>query len=560
MRLVLLPLAMPLASAAFLAAAFIASGQAPPTPSFGERVEVSIINLEVFVTDEAGEAVRGLTPADFTLLEDGKPLEITNFSAFEGGASARIAGAGEVREDAAPAPPPPPPQLTYVLYIDNANLIPANRKRALRQLATFLQGEVRPESQVMIATFEQGVAVRLAATRDLTAVLAKLKELEKGGGEGIATRNTHRLALSQIQALYDDGGCREEVVDQMKALTVGVLRSQHDESQRGLLGLRQFVDALAGMPGRKALFHLSDGISLVTGQDLVLLVNELCPGTFDTFFDQQFNNANLLRQVTTHANAASVTFYTMESLGLRPPSSSSVESARPLSRPALELAATANAQDVLFNLASETGGQALLNTNKLDEALVKVGLDLENFYSLAYSSPRQGDGRVHHIEVRVNRPGAKVRHRGSYRDKTPAERTEERVLAGLLFDQGQNPLAAVLAAGAPTPEKKDRFLIPIRLTMPMANLTLLPQGESRVGALKVRLILRDAASRMTPLREVEVPLRVAEAEAEAALAKQFSYEIRMAVAPGAHRISLGVEDVPTGTQSFVSLNFEVPGK
>ena len=44
-----------------------------------EDVEVEVVNVEVVVTGPDGVPVQGLTRDDFELLDDGKPVEITNF-------------------------------------------------------------------------------------------------------------------------------------------------------------------------------------------------------------------------------------------------------------------------------------------------------------------------------------------------------------------------------------------------------------------------------------------------------------------------------------------------
>src|SRR5205809_6935145 len=44
-----------------------------------ETIEVRVTNVDVVVTDRAGNPVHGLTRDDFELLENGKPQTITNF-------------------------------------------------------------------------------------------------------------------------------------------------------------------------------------------------------------------------------------------------------------------------------------------------------------------------------------------------------------------------------------------------------------------------------------------------------------------------------------------------
>lgn len=51
-------------------------------PRSNETIDVSIVNVDVFVTDRQGNCVRGLTAADFEIREDGRPQPITNFAEY----------------------------------------------------------------------------------------------------------------------------------------------------------------------------------------------------------------------------------------------------------------------------------------------------------------------------------------------------------------------------------------------------------------------------------------------------------------------------------------------
>jgi Ca-activated chloride channel homolog len=52
-----------------------------PRPQFSSRVQ--LVEVYASVTDTAGEPISGLTEADFTVTEDGRPQEITTFAAGE---------------------------------------------------------------------------------------------------------------------------------------------------------------------------------------------------------------------------------------------------------------------------------------------------------------------------------------------------------------------------------------------------------------------------------------------------------------------------------------------
>lgn len=92
---------------------------------------------------------------------------------------------------------------------------------------------------------------------------------------------------------------------------------------------------------------------------------------------------------------------------------------RPIIPPITD-SATAN-QQVLFALATGTGGFTIYNTNDFLKGLEKIAKELNEYYILGYLSPnRAHDGSYHEINVKVTRKGVKLRHRNGYYDvKSP---------------------------------------------------------------------------------------------------------------------------------------------
>ncbi len=50
---------------------------------FIESLDVNVVNIEVVVSDKQGNPVLGLTADDFEILEDGEPVDVSNFFAVE---------------------------------------------------------------------------------------------------------------------------------------------------------------------------------------------------------------------------------------------------------------------------------------------------------------------------------------------------------------------------------------------------------------------------------------------------------------------------------------------
>src|SRR5205085_612313 len=108
---------------------FAADQQQPAVPSVGEVIEVSIVNLDVVVTDKRGKRVHGLTRDDFVILEDGKLQPITNFAEY----GAEAARAVTTRGSAPPTSPakaeaPPPQKRTMVVFVDRFKLVDFRRE------------------------------------------------------------------------------------------------------------------------------------------------------------------------------------------------------------------------------------------------------------------------------------------------------------------------------------------------------------------------------------------------------------------------------------------------
>ena len=197
---------------------------------------------------------------------------------------------------------------------------------------------------------------------------------------------------------------------------------------------------LAGVPGRKAILYVSDGLPLVPGLDLYHRSAPGAPraGSLDTsaisaMNAQKYDLTPRFRQLTAHASRNRVAFYPIEAYGTRRAEDSLFDSV-----------ALANRQAGLRFLAEDTGGRALLNAADVPGALARMSEDLATYYSIGYQPRRPGDEAEHKIEVRVKSRGAQVRYRQWYRDKPVGETVAEGTLAVMRFGPEDNPLEAAL--------------------------------------------------------------------------------------------------------------------
>jgi VWFA-related protein len=134
------------------------------------------------------------------------------------------------------------------------------------------------------------------------------------------------------------------------------------------------------------------------------------------------DNEQTFRRLLDEANRANASFYPLDPRGLVV---FDAPIGGPGSAPTRSLVADAaivtGRLNTLRTIADATDGLALVNSNDLSSSLKKLAADLSSYYLLGYYSSGKLDGKFHPINVRVKRPGVRVRARRGYLAATPAE-------------------------------------------------------------------------------------------------------------------------------------------
>ncbi len=158
--------------AVLLAAAPLTAQKPPapdqkPFPPVAEKVEVSVTNVEVVVTDSKGNRVAGLTRDDFEVYQDGTPQKISNFYAVSGGKvlldDGKVVG---LDSPEAKAEIPAELKAKYVLFIDNLNIQPQNRNRMFKSLEEFVKQTIGARAEGMVVSYNRSLKVRRKFTSE----------------------------------------------------------------------------------------------------------------------------------------------------------------------------------------------------------------------------------------------------------------------------------------------------------------------------------------------------------------------------------------------------------
>ncbi|HSK76853.1 MAG TPA: VWA domain-containing protein [Thermoanaerobaculia bacterium] len=545
---------------ALLLALPLLAQETPPLQPFNEAIDVKVVNVEVYVTDRDGRRVQGLGREDFELFEDGKRVEVVNFAevgerAQSSQAPAPVPPAEGAAPEAVPAPPAPPVErdrLHLLVYVDNFNLTPYSRNRVLKQLRSFLEETVQADDRVLLVTHDEGLNVRVPFSAGKNAMLAELPKLEKLAARGAL--NDHHAR--QVRSFIQETGCDDELKrDQVLSAARSYAQTSYNNVAMSLNALQGLVESLSGIEGRKAILYVSNGLSFRPGEDVYMLVDAIC-GRQPSF--SLVDVSTRLRELTATANAARVTFYSLEAAGLRSSTSASAETQFNSYTAEMDFMKNSDLQDVIYNLASETGGRAVLNATSIAPDLARIASDLRSYYSLGYTPAHSGDRRMHQLKVKVKRDGVQVHHRTTYRDSSREEILASRVQTVLLHGFEDNPLSAQLEFISSEPEKKGRHLVTLRLRIPFSKLVLLSQEGFWGGKLTLWVGTRDTAGRMAPVRSVEIPVRIPAPKGGEALSGAFVYDIRMTMAgKGEQTVAVGIRDDLGQTASFLAKALQV---
>jgi len=534
-------------------------------------VNVDVINVDVYVTDKKGNRILGLTKDDFEIEVDKRPIAVTNFYAVENG-KARNDGIEPLPMPEEPELPPgvrveepqaPEDQrLHLIIYVDNLNLHPFTRNKAFRFIRTFLRERLKPrQDEVMLVTYERSMHVRHSFTSDPELIASTLYDLEEHSAQAVHFDSDRRDMLDMI---YD-----EDISGRvnMRSRASSYAESIYNDMDFTLRALGEMVETLAGLPGRKAVLYVSDGLSMRPGEDIFYALEDQTrkTGGNDQGILMEIHHYDMsrdFRQLTTKANANRVTFYTLDAAGLRTYSYMEAQNATAGGGAFIDQVHFSNIQSSLMYMAEETGGAAIINSNNFGPGLDRVADDFDNYYSLGFVSGSADSGRYHQIKVRLKNgdKGYEVRHREGYRDKPMATRMTDSTLAALHFGYQSNSLGVEIQFGRPQPgEKNQRFLVPVSVQIPLGKLSYLPSGEFQRGRLRLFIAARDEEGGFSPVQNVELPIDIPMAQFETAQNQNYRYDLTLEMRQGRQLLAVGVHDEIGAVSGFVTRGISVGG-
>ena len=425
----------------------LAQDPASQEPQATFRSSVEAVQLSVIVTDADGRPVSGLTGSDFEIIENGVARPVTTFSAVDipiERTERSVVERDVLSNDG-------PPGRVYVIAFDQMSSLSALRAHAI--LRRFIENYFGPNDTA-------AVVLTTGGPRD----------------SGQEFTSNPRLLMDAINKF--DGG------------TVDMSENLREKNFIGdFKNLMQFMATLRG--GRKAVIFVSEGIPV----DAYQVVDHR--GGFGLFSDVDTGFVEALSFATRN----NIAIYPIDPRGLTTGVSGESEDGS-----TVPAQATLDDRIVLGGLAAVTGGFTLVGSNNYSQAFERLVQENSTYYLLGFNSGiDKRDGRYVPIDVRVKRPGLRVRSTAGY--VSPRGRPQQiRRPATVLTATWDAVASAITTSGvsmrmyaAPFKRAKDEATVPITLEIDAAKLNLVEQDGAHRGQLEVVFAVTDVKRKRWPV-------------------------------------------------------------
>lgn len=322
------------------------------------RTTTSLVEVRVVAEDKHGTPIADLKKSDFQILDNGKPQPIRLFAAYRGmAAAARAAGEKESSGSS------PTPSDYALILLDWLNTSYGNRVFVQEKVLQLLKN-YQPRQRLAVFALSRNnprLLCDFTYDRDVLSYLVSRLSLDP----------EDTLGPSRDESSFPGRGARGPQTPQADLAHEAALNKASRQTVDTSVALEKIAGRLLHVPGRKALLWVTTGIPMVVGGSY-----------YAAFIESAFGKLN----------KADTAIYTIDARGLAltPPS------------------------DSLFEFADRTGGKIFYNRNDLDECMRIALEDMSVSYTLGFHMPDDVKPGLHELQVRLNRPGIKLRYRESY--------------------------------------------------------------------------------------------------------------------------------------------------
>jgi VWFA-related protein len=506
------------------------------------KANAELVLTNVVVRDaKTGEFVRGLKQSDFTVLENGKPQQISSFD-FQSVEMATPLKEATVMGLAAGANGPggkaavvakPEDLLNHrliVMFFDLTSMQPEDLDRCVKAARDFLTNTMQPADLVALVSLDQTLKVDQDFTSD-KAVLANEVGIYNGTeGQGFAAG-----ATANTNQVEDTTGYTPD-------------ESEYNDlnTDRELFALRAISKSLEKVTEKKSLLYFSGGISR-----------------------DGIENQASLRAAINAAVRANLSIYSVDTRGLQAisplgdASTGSTRGSGAFNGGALANNMSANfaSQEVMATLSSDTGGKAFFDSNDFAPAFAQVQRDTSAYYAIGFHSTNPArDGKYRKLTIKLKRPGVKLEYRPGYYApadfKHAGREDRERELEEELASDLPATDVAVYLDAMYFRLDENRLFVPVSLIVPGSQIPFVKGGDKDKATLDILGEVVDEVKR--PIGRVRETVKLNLDPTLQARQKNIEYTTNFNLPPGKYHVKFVVRENQTGRMGSFEADITLP--
>jgi VWFA-related protein len=593
-------LSRPVRGTGLLLCALLLAAPSPTYPQslsdagFTETIDVALVNLEVWVSDQDGSPVSGLDADAFSLSHDGQEVVISHFSELR---DRRPVGTTEDSPNNLD-----PTAQHFAIVFDLNRLTPMSQKRLAKEIRQFLGDELIAPENVLVLRTDTGLSVESPFGSSADTINAALERLENRVSSSFDSTVGVKEVAQALQDTWTDLNAAtgntslrtrvNQVTGPSASQRAGLLAGSGDTPAPGAAGppptracddyvarvepivtawgarelreiqlsLNRLADVsafLSGLEGPKALLYVSDGLSLSPGIAATSFVRGLCPA-FQTDLEvdalpQEIEAA--FSEVARRLAANQITLHAIQGSGVQTAVGTTTGQSSSDSRGlrSFHRGHSTSSRQALGLLADQTGGRLIADGPSLNRELEVISSEMGNYYSIAYSPPPTPGRRDHAIELQTRDEALNLRYRRSYSEKTPDQWLTERLESALYLGMVSNSLGIRLAAEPTKPSSGSLQMLPLHIRVPVERLSFLEVDGPPMAKLMIKIMALNASSRTLVITNKNLTLPRPGEEA----GKLIDLRVNLELEAGNQTVAIGVRDQASGDASFVSTSMQI---
>lgn len=512
-------------------------------PPEKHEVTVRLILVDVIATDKKGNFVTDLTKDDFLLFEDGLKVPINSVDLI----SLEKAEFIPPEKKEVPKPAFLSRKKRLIVIFDSINtirkILEQSRPEIIEKLISLIK--LGHEIMVLELTEKKGMQVLQPFTQDENLLAKAVKKAsgsiwvekslwelwtgadieDEAGSQQIQVKTRSKsggeTGSGQTQAITQDESLpgpaqvtRKKYVQDFTSYTYKYHLLKRFE--KTINGLWAVTNIIKNFSGRKTVLLISGGIpnvgSTKTWDAHIKIFNP-----FKLLEKKGIQREEEFLKALIHfANAQNITFYALDPDTFVKYLADDIlfspfqKTGLALKGSEFEILSRMKKEEVhnLNLLAQSTGGVSLKGAKRFENFYQAVKRDLTYYYELSfYPKRKEADGKYHKIQVKVKRPGVKIRFRKGYSDYSENQK-ETLLVSSASYNPSLFKQIPFEARAIPFVQDKDKFILWMNLALPVRKFITENINEIISQNLKLHLWIKDPDEERAYAGQINIPLNL----------------------------------------------------